>query len=171
MLIETDNLIIRDIAIEDVANLFPILSSARTMVFWPVPFTIDGVNAWVRRSLDSYAEHGFGRYALLLKESGELVGDCGIIRMNVAGDDVNDLGYILHHEHWGKGFATEVASAIKEYAFDTLRLDSLHANMPHDHHASRRVAEKIGMKKIREFDNVRNRDIRTLLYGVERESA
>jgi RimJ/RimL family protein N-acetyltransferase len=81
----------------------------------------------------------------------------------------NDLGYILHHRHWGSGHATEAARDAMEDAFTRLGMEELHANMAHDHHASRRVAERIGMRRVGEFINARNRDIPTFIYTIGRD--
>jgi RimJ/RimL family protein N-acetyltransferase len=167
MLPQTDNLVIRPYQSGDLDRLYVILSDPITMRFWPSPLTLEASQLWIDRSIESYVLHGFGRYVVVHAATGELIGDCGILRSTVAGQVVNDLGYIIHHPHWGHGYATEAARAVKEYAFGTLGLDALHANMPWNHDASRRVAEKIGMRRIQEFDNQRNRNIRTLLYTVE----
>jgi RimJ/RimL family protein N-acetyltransferase len=55
---------------------------------------------------------------------------------------------------------------VRDDGFTRLRLPALHANMAHDHDASRRVAERIGMTFVRTFDNPRNRGIRTLIYRM-----
>jgi RimJ/RimL family protein N-acetyltransferase len=164
MTIETDNLILRDYTSEDIDALYPIMSDADTMSFWPAPFSRDDVQRWIDRAIASYHEYGYGRYPIILKENEKVIGDCGIFRTLVAGEPVNDLGYILHKDYWGKGYATEAAAAVMRDAFDRLKLESLHANMPYNHSASRRVAERLGMHKVREFTNERNRNIWTLLY-------
>lgn len=169
MLIETDNLVLRPYSIDDLDALYRILSDPETMSFWPSPFTQERVREWIERSLRCYDEVGYGRYPVLLRETGEMIGDCGILRVPIAGETVSDLGYIFHRDHWGKGYASEAATAVMNYAFDTLGLDTLYANMAYDHKASRRVAEKLGMTKIREFANERNRNIWTLLFALERE--
>ncbi|MEB3882342.1 GNAT family N-acetyltransferase [Lyngbya sp. CCY1209] len=162
---QTQNLTLRPYEIADVGTLFPILSDPTTLQFWPRPFTRNQVEAWVDRNRRSYEMDGFSRYIIRLNSDGTIVGDCGILRGIVAGRVVNDLGYIIHHPYWGRGYATEAARAIADYGLNTLKLDALHANMPWNHHASRRVAEKIGMHKIGEFNNPINRNIRTFLYS------
>lgn len=166
MLLQTQHLAIKPYEPDDVDRLLTILSDPITMRYWPQPFTREGVEAWIGRSLQSYQLHGFGRYAVTLKETEELIGDAGIWKSTIAGEEINDLGYIIHHPYSGRGYGTEVAAALKDYAFTTLQLDSLHANMPWDHHASRRVAEKIGMQFVKKFQNERNRNIDTLLYAI-----
>lgn len=165
MLLQTERLTIRRHCGDDVERLFTILSDPTTMCFWPRPLSLQETQAWIDRSLQSYVQHGFGRYAIELSASGELIGDAGIMLSALDGQQIYDLGYIFHHLSWGQGYAGEAAAALKRYAFTTLWLDTLHANMAWDHIASRRVAEKIGMHYVREFENPRNRGIRTLLYA------
>lgn len=169
-MIETQNLLVRQYSLQDIDELFPILSNAKTMSFWPSPFTWDDVRAWINRSLESQVHPGLGRCAVVLKETQKIIGDCGIVKVTIDGELVNDLGYIIHHHYWGNGYATEAAIALKDYGFNRLNLDALYANMPYNHDASRRVAEKLGMQKIKEFDNPRNRGIRTFLYAVYQNS-
>lgn len=166
MIIESERLWLRLLEPGDAGALGAIQSDPMTMGFWPRPFTAEETGAWIERTRDCHARYGFGRYAMLLKETGALIGDCGLMRTTVNGTEVNDIGYILHHPYWGTGLATEAAAAVRDHSFQTLGLAALHANMPHDHHASRRVAEKIGMTKISEFFNERNRGIRTLLFEL-----
>ncbi len=166
MQLQTRRLIFREYQLDDTDKLFKILSDPITMSYWPQPFTRSEVEAWIKRTLDSYQINGFGRYLIESKDSAEIVGDAGILKANIADEWVNDLGYIIHYPHWKKGYATEVATALKDYAFTVLNLESLHANMPKNHPASRRVAEKIGMQFVREFNNKRNRKIKTFLYTI-----
>jgi len=167
-MIETENLQLRNYAAEDLDELFAILSDPVTMSFWPSPLTRDEAAAWIARSIESFQEHGFGRYALTLKHDKKIIGDCGILRVEKAGEMVNDLGYIIHHPYWRKGYAAEAARAVIDDAFSRLDIDVIHANMPHDHVSSRKTAERIGMKRVGEFTNEKNRGVRTLLYAIDR---
>lgn len=164
--IETPRLLLRRLTPSDAAWLHPILSDPLTMRFWPQPFTRQQTEEWIERNLGRYQDYGYGRYGMILRETGEPIGDAGIVRTTVNGLDVYDLGYIIHHPWWGKGLATEAAAALRDYGFGTLDLPALHANMAHDHHGSRHVAEKIGMSAIAEFNNERNRGIRTTLLEM-----
>jgi RimJ/RimL family protein N-acetyltransferase len=167
-MLETKHLILRPYTLQDFDALLLILSDPTTMHFWPRPYTGPEVKTWIERSMQSYVEHEFGRYAVVHKATQKLIGDCGILKGNIAGEVLNDLGYIIHHPYWEKGYATEAVQAVKNYAFQTLHLDVLYANMAYNHHASQKVAEKIGMKRLKEFTNERNRNIKTFLYVVYR---
>lgn len=165
-MIETKRLSIRKFVTADVEEFFEILADPQTMQFWPKPYEFDGAQAWIDRNLQSYAEQGVGRYVIVLRDEQRIIGDCGILKMQLAGEEVNDFGYIIHHPFWRKGYAEEAAIAVRDYAFEQLKLPMLHANMPWNHYGSIRVAEKLGMRKIREFINQRNRNIRTMVYAL-----
>lgn len=171
MILRTERLTVREFTLDDLDAWSRIVGDPATMRFWPKPLTLDEAQGWIEQTIASYREYGFGRWAVITNDSDVLIGDCGIRRREVDGEEVNDLGYILSCEEWGKGYATEMAGTVRDYAFETLKLTSLHANMAFDHDASRRVAEKIGMTRVREFDNPRNRGIRTFLYRLDAEEA
>jgi ribosomal-protein-alanine N-acetyltransferase len=165
-MIETQRLFIRKFVAGDLPEFFKILADPQTMSFWPQPYSMEGAKAWIDRNLQSYADYGFGRYVIILQAEQKIIGDCGIMKINLAGEEIYDFGYISHQPYWRKGYAEEAAIALRDYAFTQLNLPNLHANMPWNHYGSIRVAEKIGMKKIKEFINERNRNIQTMLYAI-----
>lgn len=166
-ILETERLILRQLTLDDLQALHRIFSDPITVRFWPAPFTLEATQRWIERSLDHYADFGFGRYALILKTTGELIGDCGILRNEVDGAPENDLGYIIHHPYWRNGYASEAAAACLHDAVEALGLKRLVANMPVAHTGSMRVAEKIGMRRVKTFQNARNRGIDTYVYVYE----
>lgn len=170
IILETKRLLLRKYTIEEIDDLHAILSDPVTMQFWPKPFTRDGSEQWLHNNLKRYEEDGFGRWAIVEKASGRIIGDCGIVLAELDNRMEHDLGYILDKAYWGMGLATEVALACKEYGARELNLHRLCANMAFDHIASRRVAENIGMIREKEYCNRRNRDILTYLYVWETHS-
>ncbi|MBA3422983.1 MAG: GNAT family N-acetyltransferase [Rubrobacter sp.] len=164
--VETERLILRPPSPDDFGALHRIFSDAVTMSFWPVPFTEEDTRRWISRSLHDHEETGFGRCPVLLKSSGEVIGDCGIMRAEIAGEPEYDLGYIIHHPFWGNDYAVEAAEACKRHAVERLGIRRLVANMPTAHAASIRVAEKISMRWEKTFRNPRNRYIETHLYAL-----
>jgi len=164
----SDRIAIRPWTLDDVDALHAILSDPITMSFWPAPFTREQTNAWIERSIQHYEVNGYSRCALIYRADGLLIGDIGLLRTVITGLDVVDLGYIVDRRWWGQGIATEGAIMTRDSAF-AAGLGSLHANMATNHLASRRVAAKIGMREVLEFDNPRNRGIRTVLMEVRRD--
>lgn len=165
--IQTPRTVIRPYAESDAALVMSIFTDPITMSFWERPLSEDAVTAWVERNARSFRETGMGQMLVELRDTGETIGDCGIMRAEVDGREENDLGYIIHHPYWGRGFGTECARACLEYGLRDLRLRRVVANMPRDHAASARVAGKLGMRLERDFDNPRNRGITTHLYALE----
>ena len=162
-MIETSRLLLREYTLEDIPAHHRILSDPITMKFWPRPFTEEESRSWLERAISSYSTNGFGRYAVILRETGEQIGDAGVMRTEVNGKPEVDLGYIIHADHWRRGFGLEAAIASLEFGL-TSGERRIVANMAHDNIASLRVAERLGMTKEQEFYNSRNRDILTYLY-------
>ncbi|MBS1912401.1 MAG: GNAT family N-acetyltransferase [Bacteroidetes bacterium] len=168
MTIETERLCMRRYTAGDAGIMTPILSDPVTMKFWPQPFTEEEARTWVLRNLPLYEQDGYGRYLVTRRSDGAIIGDCGIIHRLRDERSEHDLGYIIHHPCQGNGYATEAARALLRHAFEDLELPHVSANMAHDNERSRHVAEKIGMRLVREFFNERNRGIRTFLYTIDR---
>ncbi|HEY3876720.1 MAG TPA: GNAT family N-acetyltransferase [Candidatus Kapabacteria bacterium] len=163
-MIETSRLLLREYTLEDVPSLNRIQSDPITMKFWASPFTEEHSRNWIERAIASYAANGFGRWALLLKETNAQIGDAGLMRVEVNGNPEVDLGYILQADRWQKGYATEAALAILRFGKEK-GLPRMIAHMAHDHTKSQRVAERLGMRKETEFVNPRNRNIVHSLYA------
>ena len=143
-ILETKRLIIRDMRRSDVESLHILFFDPLTMRFWPV-FERSRTEQWVEDNLCRYAQDGFGLWALTLKGSDEVIGDCGLIVQEAEGVVETGPGYHVRRELWGQGLATEAAQACRDYGFDRPGLDRLISLIHPDNIASRRVAEKNGM--------------------------
>ncbi|GAC1646228.1 MAG: GNAT family N-acetyltransferase [Herpetosiphon sp.] len=168
MRLETERLVVRSYTAEDAPALAQILGDPITMSFWPRPLTAEETEDWLKKQMRSGQNGGFARWAVVRKDDGVLIGDCGVVKAVVAGRPVDDLGYIFQHTCWRQGLGTEAAMALTAYAFEHLSVEVLYANMPTEHLASWRVAEKIGMVRVETFLNPRNRAIPTYLYALWR---
>jgi [ribosomal protein S5]-alanine N-acetyltransferase len=119
-------------------NLFPITRYTQK--------TIDTARAWIVEARKSYEENGTGMLAVWERSSGQLIGMAGL-RIMGANERRYEVTYRLRESAWGKGFATEVAKAIITYGFEVLRLDEIAASITPDNEPSKRVAQKLGMKR------------------------
>jgi hypothetical protein len=108
----------------------------------------DWVRKWLRGCLEDYHQKwGFGLWAVVEKGAREVIGYCGLSHFDdVGGRPETEIGYRLARAHWGHGFATEAARAVRDYSFQTLCLPRLIAIIDPRNVASVRVAEKIGMR-------------------------
>ena len=127
-----------------------LLGDREALVLWGEPLDREGARDWIARNRGRYETHGFGRCAVVLGETGELVGDCGLSPTVVEDAAEVELGWIIARAHWGEGLATEAAGAWREYAFDVLGLTRIVSMVSEENIASRRVAEKLGAQVERE---------------------
>jgi RimJ/RimL family protein N-acetyltransferase len=105
---------------------------------------IDGAKAYIRNGpVASYAKNGFGLELVQLKETGESIGMCGLIKRDQLKDV--DIGYAFLPKYWSKGYATESARAVKEYARDVVGLKRIVAIVDPRNAGSIHVLEKLGM--------------------------
>ena len=168
-MIETPRLILRPMREEDIAALLQIFADPRVMTAFGVePFARPQMERWVRRNLEHQDEHGYGLFSVILKENGLLIGDCGLEVMEVAGETAAELGYDFRSDYWGRGLATEAATAVREYAFGTLGLPRLVSLIRQGNDASRRIAEKVGMRLT---ETIQRGDHPYWVYTLDREDA
>lgn len=143
--VETKRLLLRPYTQEDETALFPILSNPENMRYYPAPFTEEKVRQWILRNIRRYKEDGFGLWAVILKESGQLIGDCGITLQPIHGQMLPEIGYHLHPDFQGKGYATEAARFCVQLAFEKFGFPAVYCYMKHDNWPSMGVAGRLGM--------------------------
>lgn len=145
-ILETTRLRLRELTLDDLEQLHPILSDPIAMQHYPKPFDREMTEGWIEWSLRNYAEHGFGLWAVVHKDDARLIGDCGLTIQNVDGVAELEIGYHIMRSYWGQGLATEGAIASRDHAFDNLGRQRVISWMRAENLASRRVAEKVGMR-------------------------
>jgi ribosomal-protein-alanine N-acetyltransferase len=96
---------------------------------------------------DQYRKYGHGRWLCELKDTGEVVGWCGLKKDKEKENENEfiDLGYRFFRKHWGKGFATEAAYASLAYGFEKLQMKEIIARAVSENEASIKVMQKLGM--------------------------
>ena len=100
---------------------------------------------WFDKVFHRYENEQGGMNALISKETGKMVGQCGILVQAIEGEERLEIGYSILPEYWGKGFASEAAQKCKEEAFKREFSDRLMSTMHVDNIASELVAKKNGM--------------------------
>ena|SRR5215212_5173848 len=101
---------------------------------------------WLKRQFKRYEENKFGLMALVSKETGALVGMCGLLAQDIDGKDEVEVGYHLLPKYWGKGYATEAAQFFKKFAFDNNITERLISIIHPENYPSQNVARKNGME-------------------------
>lgn len=146
VMIETAQLIIRTVTMADVEDV------ASSMKLDDGPISIPEAEQKISWMLSNHARNMPGKLihlclAIIVKDTNEFIGWCGLDHRDQTKADPA-LFYLLKAKYWGKGLATEAASALLNYAFDEMNLVSIHAGAAPENIASKRVMEKIGMKYV-----------------------
>lgn len=171
-LIETNRLRLRELNDNDILPLYEILSDPETMKYYPAPYNLGGAEGWINKSRNSYRENGFGLWAIVLKSDEIFIGQCGITYTDIDGENLPEIGYHLNKNFWNQGFATEAASAVLNYGFKNLKIKKIFIHTWVKNVPSIRIAEKIGMMKIKEYDkHIQKHDMirRHVVYSMSNE--
>ena len=168
-IIETPRLIIREFTMSDIDDLAYILSKPEVMHYSPTgAISTEETAIKIKSYIDSYQQHRYGKWAVIHRNTGKLIGYCGIAIEQIDNNLENELGYRFDPDFWCQGFATEAASSCINYAFDTLHLEYLLGIVEPENTASVRVLQKIGMEFVKESlwcDKIVH------IYKVNRKSA
>jgi len=167
-ILETSRLILREFTPNDADALELILSEPETMRFYPSAFDRPGVEQWIARNMRRYVKDGHGLWAMVLKSSCEMIGDCGLTVQEVDGVDEVEVGYHVRRDLWGQGLATEAARACRNFGFARLTVERLISLIRPENLPSRRVAEKNGMTVWKE---IVWRELPHLVYAIRRGDA
>jgi ribosomal-protein-alanine N-acetyltransferase len=143
--LETPRLLLRKFTAQDVEALEAFLGDPLVMEFYPAALDRRGVEAWIERNIGRYQRDGHGLWAMVLRDSNQVIGDCGCIMQEVEGRNEVEVGYHVRRDLWGRGYATEAARACMEYAFTSLGARRVISMIRPPNLPSRRVAEKNGM--------------------------
>lgn len=146
MICETERLLLRELQYTDIDALSLILRNEETMYAYNGAFSERETLEWLERQLARYKKYGFGLWAVILKESGKMIGQCGLTMQPWKDKELLEIGYLFNKNYWHKGYAIEAANACKKYAFEVLGADEVCSIIRDTNIPSQRVAERNGMK-------------------------
>ena len=139
--LETERLILRPITLKDSADMYEYASDPEnTKHTFPPHQSIDETR-WLIANL--FMRSPLGNFAIEHKESGKMIGTCDL-RIN-EDEKSAELAYAINKKYWGNGYAPEAATKLRDFAFDTLKIERLWAKFAAGNPASGRVMDKIGM--------------------------
>ncbi|MGN1411079.1 MAG: GNAT family N-acetyltransferase [Oscillospiraceae bacterium] len=171
MILETDRLYLREMKQSDFNSLCDFLQDFQVMYAYEHAFSNDEVQSWLDNQIRRYKEYGFGLWAIIKKDTGEFIGDCGLTYQDFNGKDVLEIGYHLQKKFWHQGFATEVAIACKEYAFNKLNADEVFSIIRDNNIPSQRVAIRNGMTICGRFiKHYYNMDMPHLVFSIKNDN-
>lgn len=147
--LETERLLLRQWRHADRQPFAAMSADDRVMEFFPGKLSVDASDAFVDRIQQHFEDHGFGLWAVEVKQGAPFIGLVGLAfpRFEAHFTPCVEIGWRLDANHWGRGYATEGALAALEFAFQQLELEEIVAMTTVQNVRSRRVMEKLGMTR------------------------
>ncbi|MDQ2692579.1 MAG: GNAT family N-acetyltransferase [Chloroflexota bacterium] len=151
-ILETQRLLLRHLAPDDVEDLFTFYSDPDVFKYIPdAPRTYQEAREELEWHMNGHPTFpDLGLWATIFKETDQFVGRCGLIPWTIDGQHDVEVAFALARPYWGRGLATEVAQALVHYGFEHLKLSRLICVIDQENQASITVATKIGMRFERE---------------------
>ena len=145
--IETEHFCLRPLSVSDAADFFAVASDPRTSAYllWKPHADIDFTKRYLKRLCELYEKKEFFDYAAVLKSENKVIGTGGYSSID-APNRAAEIGYVLHPDYWGKGYATELAKELISFGFDELDLNRIYARYMIGNVASRRVMDHCEMQ-------------------------
>jgi RimJ/RimL family protein N-acetyltransferase len=165
MILETERLILDTWQSADWTEFRPIATDPEVMryITGGAPWSDDQIRGFVERQVKLYLDRGFCRWRLAEKPAREMIGFCGV---GIWRDGLDpEIGWWLARRHWGRGLATEAATAALRDAFERVQLDRVISIAMPANAASRRIMEKLGLEFECEFEN---EGVRLVRYAIDR---
>ena len=156
-ILETERLFLREMTMDDFDALYAVLSDAEIMQHYPYTFDEERVRSWIERNMDRYKDDGFGLWAVCLKDTGEMIGDCGLTLQNIDGQMLPEIGYHIRRDQQRKGYAKEAAAAVRDWAFQNTEYPALYSYCKYTNVGSFKTAESIGMHVEKEYEDEANK--------------
>lgn len=149
----TERLFLREMSMDDYDALYAVLADSDIMQHYPYSFDEKRVRDWIDRNVQRYRTFGFGLWSVCLKETGEMIGDCGLTMQNIGGVIKPEIGYHIRHDMQRKGFAKEAAVCVRDWTFENLPFGEIYSYMKYTNEPSARSAMSWGCKFAYEFED------------------
>lgn len=153
--LETSRLRLRDWEETDLYPFSQLNADEKVMMYFPKTLSSGETNAFYKTIISEIKECGFGLYAVEEKRNKEFIGFIGFHRATFESDFTPciEIGWRLKKEAWGKGYATEGATACLQYGFTELNFNDVYSFTAYTNKPSKNVMRKIGMNFIKTFDH------------------
>lgn len=151
IVLETPRLILRVFETNDADALELVHGDSDVMSFSvDGPKTRDQILRYIENARECYRRAGHSQWAVVWRQSGLCIGECGIWQQDVDGVAEYEISYRIRRDYWNLGIATEAAKSCRAYGFESLRFGRMISIIDPRNTPSIRVAEKIGMRREKE---------------------
>ena len=151
MVMETERLLLREMTDDDFQALYKVLADSDIMQHYPYTFDEVRVRNWIERNIERYRVFGFGLWAVCLKETDEMIGDCGLTMQLIKGEIKPEIGYHIRADKQRKGYAKEAVIAVRDWTFNNTPFNIVYSYMKHTNEASAQTAMSYGCKQVDNF--------------------
>lgn len=170
MILETKRLILREMNDSDLSALCKILQDKEVMYAYEHAFSDEEAKNWLNNQYKRYNDKGFGLWAVILKSSGKMIGQCGLTMQNIPEKQVLEIGYLFQKAYWHQGYAIEAAIGCKDYAFQVLNAKEVYSIIRDNNISSQNVAKRNGMVPYTEFTkHYYEIDMPHIVYRITKE--
>jgi RimJ/RimL family protein N-acetyltransferase len=145
-ILETPRLLLREMVPDDLDFVATMLADPEVMRYYPNCYSRAEAAAWLDRNRERYARDGHGLWLVLDRDTGEPVGQVGLLMQPVDGVWEAEVGYLIHRPFWRRGLATEAALATRNAAFQRWHKPRVISLIRPDNLPSQGVARKLGMR-------------------------
>ena len=153
MVIETERLLLREMNDDDFQALYNVFADSDIMQHYPYTFDEVRVRNWIQRNIERYQIFGFGLWAVCLKETGEMIGDCGLTMQLLNSEIKPEIGYHIRADKQRKGYAKEAAIAVRDWTFHNTPFNMIYSYMKDTNEPSAKTAMSYGCKQVDEFSD------------------
>ena len=167
MVIETERLLLREMTEEDFSALYKVLADSDIMKHYPYVFDENRVRNWISRIIERYRVFGFGLWAVCLKVTGEMIGDCGLTMQLINGGIKPEIGYHIRGDKQRKGYAKEAAIAVRDWTFNNTPFQVIYSYMKYTNEPSAKTAISYGCKQVDEYQDDENEI--TKVFAISRD--
>ena len=167
MVIETERLLLREMTEEDFHALYKVLADSDIMQHYPYVFDANRVRNWILRNIERYRVFGFGLWAVCLKATGEMIGDCGLTMQLINGEVKPEIGYHIRGDQQRMGYAKEAAIAVRDWTFHNTPFRVVYSYMKYTNEPSYKTAISYGCKQVDEYQDDMNEI--TKVFAISRE--
>ena len=167
MTIETESLFLREMKENDFDALYEVLADADIMQHYPYTFDESRVRNWIQRNIERYRIFGFGLWAVCLKETGKMIGDCGLTMQLIGGEIKPEIGYHIRSDKQRNGYAKEAAIAVRDWTFNNTPFQIIYSYMKYTNEPSVKTAISYGCKQVGEYKDDENKI--TKVFAISRE--
>ena len=151
MILETERLILREMTEDDYDALYRVLADSDIMQHYPYTFDEKRVRGWIAKNIERYEIFGFGLWAVCLKETGEMIGDCGPTMQLINENIKPEIGYHIRKDHQRNGYAREAAIAVRDWTFMNTPFNTIFSYMKGTNIPSCKTAASYGCRQVDEF--------------------